>query len=87
MRAFLFGYAVGLAQLGAILGIDGSPTGWSASVDQIARLAMTLGHIGLFLTLWRCDRARLAMAPLARTGRMTEKISELAFGQRLHRKF
>ena len=71
-RLLIAGYAFGLplriAQAVAIFGNDGNPTGWTALVDQVARLGMTLGHVGLVLTLW--PYARNAFAPLARMGRM-----------------
>ncbi|RVT91091.1 DUF418 domain-containing protein [Sphingomonas crocodyli] len=71
-RLLIAGYAIGLplriAQAIAIFGNDGNPTGWTAMVDQVARFGMTIGHIGLVLTLW--PHARSAFAPFARMGRM-----------------
>jgi uncharacterized protein len=68
------GYAIGLtlriAQVVIIWHNDGNPNGLTALIDQPARLAMTLGHVGLFLTLWRRVGAAGAFVPLAHMGRM-----------------
>ena len=69
-----YGYGAGLALRlvhGAlILANDGAPTTISALVDQPGRLAMTLGHVGLFLLLWRRGAWPWLMARLAAMGRM-----------------
>lgn len=49
---------------------DGAPTVISAIVDQPGRLAMTLGHVGLFLLLWRRGAWPRLMAGFARMGKM-----------------
>ncbi len=73
-RVTLIGYGVGLA-LRLILvilvwGHDGAPTFLSALIDQPGRLAMTLGHSGLFLMLWRRAAWPDLMTGLGRMGRM-----------------
>ena len=69
-----YGYGAGLAlrlvHSACILGNDGAPTGLSALIDQPGRLAMTLGHVGLFLLLWRRGAWPWLMARLAAMGRM-----------------
>jgi len=68
------GYPVGLAlrllHAALIWHNDGAPTVLGGIVDQPGRLAMTLGHAGLFLLLWRRGVWPAAMALLARMGRM-----------------
>lgn len=49
---------------------DGSPTVISGFLDQPGRLAMTIGHVGLFLLLWRKGVWPGLMAGFARMGRM-----------------
>jgi len=49
---------------------DGSPTILSGFVDQPGRLAMTIGHVGLFLLVWRRGAWPRVMAGFARMGRM-----------------
>jgi len=70
----VLGYAVGLSLRAAhtlsILGHEGTPTIVSALIDQPGRLAMTLGHYGLFVLLWRRRAMRRACAPLVQMGRM-----------------
>lgn len=73
-RMMIAGYALGLPlrmlQIVEIFGNDGAPTMLSALVEQAGRLAMTLGHVGLFLLLWRRAGAATRLAPLAAMGRM-----------------
>ncbi len=68
------GYAVGLAlrcvHVLAIWDNQGAPTVLSALIDQPGRLAMTLGHVGLFLLVWRSGAWPALMAGFARMGRM-----------------
>ncbi|QTH22271.1 DUF418 domain-containing protein [Rhizorhabdus wittichii] len=68
------GYPVGLALrlIHAVLVFhnDGAPTVVSGIVDQPGRLAMTIGHAGLFLLLWRKGAWPRLMSGLARMGRM-----------------
>ncbi|MHA3791011.1 DUF418 domain-containing protein [Sphingomonas sp. YL-JM2C] len=68
------GYPVGLALrlIHAVLVFhnDGAPTVVSGIVDQPGRLAMTIGHAGLFLLLWRKRAWPRLMSGLARMGRM-----------------
>lgn len=68
------GYPVGLALrlIHAVLVFhnDGAPTVVSGIVDQPGRLAMTIGHAGLFLLLWRKGAWPCLMSGLARMGRM-----------------
>lgn len=68
------GYAVGLAlrcvHVLAIWHNQGAPTVLSALIDQPGRLAMTLGHVGLFLLVWRSGAWPALMAGFARMGRM-----------------
>lgn len=69
-----YGYGAGLGlrivHTALILGNDGAPTIVSAIIDQPGRLAMTLGHIGLFLMLWRRGAWPRLMARLGEMGRM-----------------
>ena len=73
-RMVRIGYPVGLAlRLTHALLVahnGGGPTVISAVVDQPGRLAMTLGHVGLFLLLWRRGAWPDLMAGFARMGRM-----------------
>ncbi len=73
-RMVRIGYSVGLALrlLHAVLVFhnDGAPTVVSGIVDQPGRLAMTIGHAGLFLLLWRKRAWPRLMSGLARMGRM-----------------
>ncbi len=50
---------------------------WTA-FDQVSRVAMTLGHIGLFFVLWKAISTSLFMRALTATGRMalTNYISQ-----------
>ncbi|KRB86127.1 hypothetical protein ASE00_05150 [Sphingomonas sp. Root710] len=68
------GYGAGLVlravHTALILGNDGAPTIVSAVIDQPGRLAMTLGHIGLFLMLWRRGAWPRLVARLGEMGRM-----------------
>ncbi|MET0374100.1 MAG: DUF418 domain-containing protein [Rhizorhabdus sp.] len=69
-----YGYGIGLIlrflHSALILSNEGAPTVLSALIDQPGRLAMTLGHVGLFLLLWRRGAAPWSMARLAAMGRM-----------------
>ncbi|MBO9377530.1 DUF418 domain-containing protein [Sphingomonas histidinilytica] len=73
-RMVRIGYSVGLALrlLHAVLVFhnDGAPMVVSGIVDQPGRLAMTIGHAGLFLLLWRKRAWPRLMSGLARMGRM-----------------
>lgn len=73
-RMLRWGYGVGLvlrvAQTVLILTNEGAPTALSAAVDQPGRLAMTLGHVGLFMLLWRRGAWPKLMARLGAMGRM-----------------
>ncbi|KQX20262.1 MULTISPECIES: DUF418 domain-containing protein [unclassified Sphingomonas] len=73
-RMVRIGYPAGLALrlLHALLVFDngGGPTVISGIVDQPGRLAMTIGHVGLFLLLWRRGPWPRLMAGFARMGRM-----------------
>lgn len=73
-RIMLTGYAVGLSlrllNLILVWHNGGAPTFISASIDQPGRLAMTLGHAGLFLMLWRRSAWPGLMAWLGAMGRM-----------------
>ena len=73
-RMMVLGYGIGLAlrlvHVVLVLGNDGGPTLVSALIDQPGRLAMTLGHIGLFLLAWRHGVAPRLMTPVAAMGRM-----------------
>lgn len=68
------GYAVGivlrLIHTALTLAHEGVPTPIGSFLDQPGRLAMTLGHVALFLLLWRGQVFRRWMQPLARAGRM-----------------
>ncbi len=68
------GYTVGLtlrlSHVALVLGNDGGPTVLSALVEQPGRVAMTLGHLGLFLLLWRHADVRRRLRPIAAMGRM-----------------
>jgi uncharacterized protein len=56
-RMLVIGYAAGLSlrliHLLLIWHNQGAPTPLSGLIDQPGRLAMTLGHVSLFLLLWR----------------------------------
>ena len=73
-RMMLLGYGIGLAlrllHVVLVLGNDGGPTLVSALVDQPGRLSTTLGHVGLFLLVWRHGAAPRLMRRLAAMGRM-----------------
>lgn len=74
IRMVAFGYGMGLAlrltHIVLIWSHDGGPTLLSALIDQPGRLAMTLGHVGLFLLLWRRGIAPRIMTCFADMGRM-----------------
>ena len=64
LRLMIVGYAIGIAFRGwVVLNV------WE-SFDQVGRLAMTLGHLGLFFTIWKFCSGSLPMRALAATGRM-----------------
>ncbi|ATE64850.1 DUF418 domain-containing protein [Rhizorhabdus dicambivorans] len=73
-RLMAIGYGVGVAlrliHLLAVWHNQGAPTILSGLIDQPGRLAMTLGHVGLFLLLWRRGAWPRLMAAFARMGRM-----------------
>ena len=69
------GYAIGVSfRLWAVVDrweADFSPILWSwAAFYQIGRVAMTIGHIGLFFLLWKIASSSLPMRALAAAGRM-----------------
>lgn len=72
--AVRYGYGAGLAlrfvHSMLILSNDGAPTMLSALIDQPGRLAMTLGHVGLFTLLWQRGTWPWLMERLATMGRM-----------------
>ena len=73
-RIMVVGYAAGLSlRLTHLLLVwhnQGAPTPLSGLIDQPGRLAMTLGHVGLFLLVWRQGVWPALMAGFARMGRM-----------------
>ena len=73
-RMMALGYGIGLAlrllHVVLVFGNEGGPTLVSALIDQPGRLAMTLGHAGLFLLIWRRGSAPGLMRLLAAMGRM-----------------
>jgi len=73
-RMMIGGYGLGLPlrllSTLEIFGNEGGPTLVSALVEQPGRLAMTLGHVGLFLLMWRQARVRAMLAPIGAMGRM-----------------
>jgi uncharacterized protein len=73
-RMAIGGYGAGLvlriAHIALILGHGGGPTVISALIDQPGRLAMTLGHVGLFQLLWRHGEMSRLGRRLAEMGRM-----------------
>jgi len=70
----LVGLGVGLllnaAETWAIWGNNGGELPWTALTDQVGRLALTLGWIGLFHLAWRGGRPRRLFNPLSALGRM-----------------
>jgi uncharacterized protein len=64
------GLALRLVHSVLILSNDGAPTMLSALIDQPGRLAMTLGHVGLFTLLWQRGAWPWLMERLAMMGRM-----------------
>jgi len=68
------GYAIGLllrlAHLIVILENGGAPTFASGLIDQPGRVAMTLGHVGLFQLFWRSRAMPQAKRLLGLMGRM-----------------
>ena len=64
------GLALRLVHSMLILSNDGAPTMLSALIDQPGRLAMTLGHVGLFTLLWQRGAWPWLMERLAMMGRM-----------------
>ena len=74
-RMALSGYAVGIALRSWFVmqrwEADFSPALWAWSVfDQVGRVAMTLGHVGLFFLLWNRFRSSSLMRALTAAGRM-----------------
>ena len=73
-RIMIVGYGLGLPlrllSVLEIFGNEGGPTLLSALVEQPARLAMTLGHLGLFLLMWRQAPVRAMLVPIGAMGRM-----------------
>lgn len=73
-RLAILAYAAGLAlrtiHTVLILAHEGVPTNLSSFIDQPGRLAMTLGHLFLFLLLWRSSDFQRVMRPFASAGRM-----------------
>jgi len=75
LRLTLASYAFGLAfrtwSIHARWEAEFSPVLWAwASFDQFARVALTLGHVGLFYLLWSALSDSRFMRALAATGRM-----------------
>lgn len=70
VAGYTLGLALRLAHVVLVMGHDGGPTFVSALIDQPGRLAMTLGHVGLFQLLWRRFSATRTTARLALMGRM-----------------
>ena len=70
----VFGYTLGIvfrcANILLVWNNQGAPTFASVLIDQPGRLAMTLGHVGLFLLLWRRSVQPALMAGFADMGRM-----------------
>ncbi|MEH3107699.1 MAG: DUF418 domain-containing protein [Sphingomonas fennica] len=68
----LAGYAVGvplrIVGAWAITRFDGLPH-WSGATDEVARLAMTIGHIGLILSLLTTTIGANMLRPFAAAGR------------------
>jgi uncharacterized protein len=73
-RLALFGYGIGLpvriAHVMLVWRAGGEASALSDLLDQPGRLTMTLGHLGLFLLLWRGAEFRAWSRPWARFGRM-----------------
>lgn len=74
-RMAVSGYLIGIALRSWFVGqrwdAEFSPILWAWSVfDQVGRVAMTLGHIGLFFLLWRRLRESAIMRALTAAGRM-----------------
>lgn len=73
-RICMIGYSLGgalrLIHIVAVMHNDGGPTMLSAAVEQPGRLAMMLGHLGLFLLLWRRAAWPALMHGFATMGRM-----------------
>lgn len=73
-RMMVLGYALGLvlryAHILLVWDNQGAPNFASALIDQPGRLAMTIGHVGLFLLIWRRGVWAETMARLADMGRM-----------------
>ncbi|MBD3762056.1 DUF418 domain-containing protein [Rhizorhabdus sp.] len=73
-RVMAAGYAAGIAlrllHMTLVWHNAGAPMMLAGLIDQPGRLAMTLGHVGLFLLLWRHGAWPRAMARFADMGRM-----------------
>ena len=75
LRLTVIGYAIGLGfriwSINARWEAEFSPILWAwASFDQFARVALTIGHIGLFYLIWSHFSQSWLMRALAATGRM-----------------
>lgn len=75
VRLALLGYAIGIPLriwlAAERIAADFSPVvTWPWITYQIARVAVTLGHVGLFLMLWQMLRSSMIMRALAAAGRM-----------------
>ena len=75
LRLTLIAYGFGLAfRVWAVhsrWAVEFSPELWAwASFGQVARLAMTLGHIGLFFLVWKLAAGSRLMRALTAAGRM-----------------
>ena len=64
------GFGLRLVHLLMVWSHQGGPTFASALIDQPGRLAMTLGHVGLFFMVWRRGVWPNLMASFAHLGRM-----------------
>jgi uncharacterized protein len=74
LRMAMIGYGVGLvlriAHVVLVLGNDGGPTLVSGLIDQPGRLAIMLGHFGLFQLAWHRFRDARLMRQWSLMGRM-----------------
>jgi len=75
VRLGLIGYAIGLGlRTFWLVGrwqAEFSPILWAwSSFDQVARLAVTMGHIGAFFCIWKIASNSLLLRGLVATGRM-----------------
>lgn len=75
LNLVLITYAVGIAMRTVIMGVtwanDFMPgTSLIMSLSPIGRIAMSIGHVGLFFLLWHLFSSSLIMRALTATGRM-----------------